>query len=77
MDIVDDILGGLAHPEEAVVIEDRAAAIAWAISAAASDDVVLIAGKGHETWQEANGQRIAFSDSAVAAKALAAREGGQ
>jgi UDP-N-acetylmuramoyl-L-alanyl-D-glutamate--2,6-diaminopimelate ligase len=77
MVIVDDILGGLAHPEQAVVIEDRAAAIAWAIDAAAQDDVVLIAGKGHETWQETNGRRVAFSDAAVAAKALAARESGQ
>ena len=74
MVIVDDILGGFAHPEEAVIIEDRAAAIAWAIDAAASDDVVLIAGKGHETWQETHGRRIAFSDAAVAAKALAAKE---
>ena len=77
MVIVDDILGGMAHPEQAVVIEDRAAAIAWAIDAAASDDVVLIAGKGHETWQETNGRRVAFSDAAVAARALEAREGGQ
>ena len=77
MVIVDDILGGMAHPEQAVVIEDRAAAIAWAIDAAASDDVVLIAGKGHETWQETNGRRVAFSDAAVAAKALEAGEGGQ
>ena len=77
MVIIDDILGGFAHPEEAVVLEDRAAAIAWAIDAAASDDVVLIAGKGHETWQETHGRRVAFSDAAVAAKALAAREGGR
>jgi UDP-N-acetylmuramoyl-L-alanyl-D-glutamate--2,6-diaminopimelate ligase len=77
MVIIDDILGGFAHPEEAVVIEDRAAAIAYAINAAASDDLVLIAGKGHETWQETHGRRAAFSDAAVAAKALAAREGGR
>jgi UDP-N-acetylmuramoyl-L-alanyl-D-glutamate--2,6-diaminopimelate ligase len=77
MVIVDDILGGMAHPEQAVIIEDRAAAIAWAIATAAQDDVVLIAGKGHETWQETNGQRVAFSDAAVAMKALKAREGGE
>lgn len=72
MAIVDDILGGLAQPEKAVVIEDRAAAIAWAIDQAASDDVVLIAGKGHETYQEVDAKRVAFSDFAVASKALAA-----
>jgi UDP-N-acetylmuramoyl-L-alanyl-D-glutamate--2,6-diaminopimelate ligase len=71
--IVDDILGGLAQPEKAVVIEDRAAAIAWAIARASDDDVVLIAGKGHETYQETSGERVAFSDLAVAGKALAAR----
>ena len=77
MAIIEDILAGLAQRDKAVVIEDRAAAIAWTIDAAASDDVVLIAGKGHETWQETNGRRVAFSDSSVAAKALAAREDAQ
>ena len=72
--IVEDILGGLVRPEKATVIEDRAAAIAWAIARASDDDVVLIAGKGHETCQETSGERVAFSDFAVAAKALAARE---
>ena len=73
--IIDDILGGLTHPDEAVVIEDRAAAIAWAIGQAASRDVVLVAGKGHETYQEANGVRLAFSDYAIAEKALATKGG--
>ncbi len=77
MAIVDEILAGLRHPDRAVVIEDRAAAIAWAIREAGSDDVVLIAGKGHETSQEMNGRRVPFSDFAVAEKALAAREGVQ
>ena len=72
--IIEDILGGLAHPEKAVVIEDRAAAIAWAIANASDDDVVLIAGKGHETYQDTSGKRVAFSDFAVAGKALAAKE---
>lgn len=72
--IIDDVLGGLTHPDEAVVIEDRAAAIAWAIRQAASSDVVLIAGKGHETYQETDGVRVAFSDYAIAEKALAAKE---
>ena len=75
--ILDDILAGLAHTDKATVIEDRAAAIAWAIEQAADDDVVLIAGKGHENYQESNGERIAFSDYAVAKQALAAKEGGQ
>jgi len=75
--ILDDILTGLADTDKVTVIEDRAAAIAWAIEQAADNDVVLIAGKGHENYQESNGERIAFSDYAVAQQALAAKEGGQ
>jgi UDP-N-acetylmuramoyl-L-alanyl-D-glutamate--2,6-diaminopimelate ligase len=75
--ILDDILTGLADTGKATVIEDRAAAIAWAIEQAADNDVVLIAGKGHENYQESNGERIAFSDYAIAEQALAAKEGGQ
>ena len=75
--IVDDIVTGLAHPDQATVIEDRAAAIAWAIDGASDHDVVLIAGKGHEDYQEVAGERTAFSDYAVAMKALAAKEGAQ
>jgi UDP-N-acetylmuramoyl-L-alanyl-D-glutamate--2,6-diaminopimelate ligase len=73
--IIDDILTGTAHADKVTIIEDRAAAIAWAIDQAFDDDVVLIAGKGHEDYQESNGERVAFSDYAVAQKALAAKEG--
>ena len=70
--IIDDIGAGLS--ESAVLIEDRAAAIAWAIQNAAEDDVILIAGKGHEDYQEIGGKRFPFSDSAVVTKALQAGE---
>ena len=73
--IVDHILAGMTHPEKAIAIEDRAAAIAWAIGNATDDDVVLIAGKGHESYQEASGERVAISDFAVARQALLARGG--
>jgi UDP-N-acetylmuramoyl-L-alanyl-D-glutamate--2,6-diaminopimelate ligase len=75
--IIDDIVNGLAHPGAATIIEDRAAAIAWAIRQAGAHDVVLVAGKGHENYQEVNGERLPFSDYAVAAGALAARKGAQ
>ena len=71
--IIDDIRAGLERPAEAVVIEDRAAAIAWAIGQAADEDVVLVAGKGHEAYQEIQGERVAISDYAIAERALAAR----
>lgn len=73
--IVDDILTGFMNTEQATIIEDRAAAIAWAINQAADADVVLVAGKGHEDYQEWNGERVPFLDYAVAEKALAAKEG--
>ena len=75
--IIDDILAGTAHTDKVTIIEDRAAAVAWAVDQARDDDVVLVAGKGHEDYQESNGERIAFSDYAVAQKALAAKEGAQ
>ena len=50
---------------------DRAQAIAAALGAAAAGDVVLIAGKGHEAYQEIAGRRISFSDVAAATHALA------
>lgn len=52
---------------------DRAEAIGWAVSRAADADVVLVAGKGHESWQEAGGQRHPFSDVAHARLALERR----
>jgi len=54
------------------VENDRRAAIAGAIAAAKNGDVVLVAGKGHETYQERNGQRTPFSDAREAEAALAA-----
>lgn len=71
--IIDDILGGIDARANVTVIEDRAAAIARAIADASVDDVVLIAGKGHETTQEVNGQRQPFSDSTHALAALRGR----
>ncbi|MDR6888376.1 MULTISPECIES: UDP-N-acetylmuramoyl-L-alanyl-D-glutamate--2,6-diaminopimelate ligase [Variovorax] len=71
--IISQVLLGLSRPEAAQVQPDRAAAIADAIAQAAPQDVVLIAGKGHEAWQEIAGQRIPFSDRAHAQDALAKR----
>ncbi len=52
---------------------DRAAAIRHAVAAAATNDVVLLAGKGHEPYQEVAGARLPFSDVAQARSALGAR----
>lgn len=67
--IIDAIVQGMARTSH--VIEDRAKAILYAIKHAKVNDVVLIAGKGHEAYQEINGKRWAFSDQAHAELALA------
>ena len=60
--IIADMLAGLNEPGNAEVIADRGEAIRQAILDSRSGDIVLIAGKGHETWQETAGQKIPFSD---------------
>ncbi|MBK9594344.1 MAG: UDP-N-acetylmuramoyl-L-alanyl-D-glutamate--2,6-diaminopimelate ligase [Rhodocyclales bacterium] len=57
------------------VLGDRAEAIRAALAEADARDVVLVAGKGHETYQEIGGRRQPFSDADCAAAALAARAG--
>jgi UDP-N-acetylmuramoyl-L-alanyl-D-glutamate--2,6-diaminopimelate ligase len=71
--IVADIIAGLKHPELAFVERNRGAAIEIAIRAAGAGDVVLIAGKGHEPYQEVAGVRHAFDDLAIAREILGAR----
>ena len=76
LEIITDILEGVLSEAQTgpapLVIADRREAIIAAIATAAAGDVVLIAGKGHEDYQESAGQRIPFSDAAVAAEALTA-----
>jgi UDP-N-acetylmuramoyl-L-alanyl-D-glutamate--2,6-diaminopimelate ligase len=58
---------------EVLTLVDRREAITSAVTRAASGDVVLIAGKGHEKYQEMAGRTVAFDDVAVAREALEAR----
>ncbi|HEY8353684.1 MAG TPA: UDP-N-acetylmuramoyl-L-alanyl-D-glutamate--2,6-diaminopimelate ligase [Methylophilaceae bacterium] len=67
-DIIRDIEAGLRGDHE--VVPDRAQAIALAIRQAEAGDVVLLAGKGHEDYQEIAGIRYPFSDTAVAQASL-------
>ncbi len=69
--IISQIAQGIARAHERE--PDRARAIAHALAAADPQDVVLIAGKGHESYQEIAGKRLAFSDSAHARAAHAKR----
>ena len=70
--IIDDIVAGVRGGAGGVEIEpDRRAAILRAVAGARRGDIVLLAGKGHETYQEIRGARHPFSDTAVAREALA------
>ena len=76
--IIEEVSRG-AEPErrqshaELLTIVDRREAILDAVRRAKPGDVVLIAGKGHETYQEVGGRRLPFDDAAVARDALEAR----
>ncbi len=72
-EILQQIVVGMLDASRANVIEDRRAAIRHAVHRAAPNDVVLIAGKGHEAEQEIAGLKFAFSDVAEAEAALAGR----
>jgi UDP-N-acetylmuramoyl-L-alanyl-D-glutamate--2,6-diaminopimelate ligase len=71
--IVADILGGFAHRDVVRVQRDRALAIDLAVREAKPADTVLIAGKGHEPYQEIAGVKHAFDDLDVARAALERR----
>ncbi len=68
--ILDQMVAGLSQPDQARVVVDRAQAIASQIASALAADVVLIAGKGHETTQDIGGVKHPFSDTEHALRAL-------
>ena len=69
--ILRDVSGGLSGASEIVV--DRRAAIVRAVQEASDEDVVVIAGKGHEDYQLIGGERRSFDDRVEARRALEAR----
>lgn len=71
--IISEILAGAAGPAAADSEPDRARAVDLAIRASSSADVVLLAGKGHEPYQEIAGVRRPYSDAEAARAALQAR----
>jgi len=72
--IVADILQGFTRVDDVRVIADRASAIEEAILSAGEDDVVLIAGKGHEDVQIVGDERLPFSDAHEVQRVLALRK---
>jgi len=71
--IVAGILEGFESRERVTVQRDRAAAIRTAIAQAGPDDIVLVAGKGHEPYQEVDGVQHPFDDTEIARAALETR----
>lgn len=71
--IVKDILQGLQQPQAAIIEHDRARAIAHAINCAQPADIILVAGKGHESYQIVGEQKLLFSDALTAKRLLAER----
>jgi len=70
-DIVSHIQAGMSRPDAAYVERDRAAAIERAFALAGPGDVVLVAGKGHEDYQEVGAERRPFSDVEQVCRLLA------
>jgi len=75
--IIDEILPGFSSLERVTVEPDRARAIRAAVEEAREDDVVLIAGKGHENYQIVGAERLSFDDRKVARAILRERVGGE
>lgn len=71
--IVANIMAGFRKPDQVHVQRDRAAAIGAAVAQAGPGDIVLVAGKGHEPYQEIAGIKHPFDDTDVAQRALQAR----
>ena len=72
--IIDDILKGALRANH-TVIPDRGEAIRAAVEEAGPGDTVIIAGKGHEEYQDAGAVRTRFSDHETAVEAIRAARG--
>lgn len=76
MAIIDQVVSGVTRRDVLVVEPDRRSAIEQALQQARTGDVVVLAGKGHETGQDINGQILPFDDRVVARAILEAIQGG-
>lgn len=70
MNIINDILSGMKGNIKIYVIENRKKAIYKAIKMADDNDIVLLAGKGHETYQDIKGKKYPFEDGKIALQAI-------
>jgi UDP-N-acetylmuramoyl-L-alanyl-D-glutamate--2,6-diaminopimelate ligase len=70
LDIINAIMKGVKDKAAAIVEPDRKKAIEKAVKMAGRGDVVLIAGKGHETYQDIGGRKLPFEDKKAALAAV-------
>ena len=68
--IAEQIKAGISHVAKLTVMLDRGQAIQQTIASAAKNDIILVAGKGHEEYQQIQNEKIAFSDVAQVKDAL-------
>ncbi len=68
--IVKDMLTGLSKPADAIIEHDRFQALSYALENASAQDIILMAGKGHEDYQIRNGETIHYSDRESAMQLL-------
>ena len=68
--IIRDILSGMDSKARTKVIPDRREAIAWAVKNARKDDIIVLMGKGQETYQEVKGQKLHLDEREEVARAL-------
>ncbi len=73
--IIRDILGGIENKEKIRIVTDRREAIRDALQTASQGDSVIIAGKGHEDYQEIGGKRFPFQDMEIVREWLGMEEG--
>jgi UDP-N-acetylmuramoyl-L-alanyl-D-glutamate--2,6-diaminopimelate ligase len=71
--ILKEMVAGLPKAASVQVLENRVEAIRTAVLSATAGDVVLVAGKGHEEFQEIRGEKLPFSDRREVERALAER----
>ena len=71
MAIISDILKGV-NPEdgEYIVMEDRPSAIRYAMDIGKKDDIIVLAGKGHETYQDVGGRKLHMDEREIVAEHL-------